>query len=94
MLSWHTVMVDANTFFKIIIIKPLSRHDFVMLNGLISSRQLQTEDLLINSSSGEPSLFTDAPVSVWIRRQQRHNNPHCPQENHFLSPCVPKTASC
>lgn len=58
--------------------------------------QLQTEDLLINSSSGEPSLFTDAPVSVWIHSQQRHNNQHFPQRMIFKkkSPSVPKTTSC
>ncbi|XP_013856761.1 glioma tumor suppressor candidate region gene 1 protein [Austrofundulus limnaeus] len=44
---------------------PQALNDF--LHG---TNELHT-DLLINVSSGEPSLFTDAPVSVWIHSLQR-----------------------
>ncbi|XP_071375783.1 BRD4-interacting chromatin-remodeling complex-associated protein [Centroberyx affinis] len=45
---------------------PQALNDF--LHG---TNELQTEDLLINSSSGEPSLFTDAPSPVSLLGDDR-----------------------
>ncbi|KAM6968447.1 LOW QUALITY PROTEIN: BRD4-interacting chromatin-remodeling complex-associated protein [Tautogolabrus adspersus] len=51
---------------------PQALNDF--LHG---TNELQTEDLLINSSSGEPSLFTDAPSPVSLLGDGR-DSPNTP----------------
>uniref|UniRef100_A0A3B4ZNL8 Si:ch211-168d23.3 n=1 Tax=Stegastes partitus TaxID=144197 RepID=A0A3B4ZNL8_9TELE len=50
------------------VLDPQALNDF--LHG---TNELQTEDLLINSSSGEPSLFTDAPSPVSLLGDGRHS---------------------
>ncbi|KAM4540834.1 BRD4-interacting chromatin-remodeling complex-associated protein isoform 3-T4 [Fundulus diaphanus] len=64
----HTFLQQKSTWIPLISVllfcfsrcsDPQALNDF--LHG---TSELQTEDLLINSSSGEPSLFTDAPSPV------------------------------
>lgn len=47
--------------------QPLSSLFSLNSISLLLSQQLQNEDLLISAASGEPPLFTDAPVSQWLR---------------------------
>lgn len=55
---------------------------------LICFHQLPTEELLISASSGEPSLFTEAPVSVCKHRRQPPAA--SPGEAPLLSLCARK----
>ncbi|TDG99154.1 hypothetical protein EPR50_G00208430 [Perca flavescens] len=63
MIAFVFLLVDMEdedgTCLLDVLCDPQALNDF--LHG---TNELQTEDLLINSSSGEPSLFTDAPSPV------------------------------